>query len=296
MVEPDHRMAEAGQQPLQEGLSAFRPHHVMGVGRMWQKRPRWRRGCKHQAPSENGCGWTLTGVVPVLAWQVSWSDKALTLGIMTPDASPHGPSRIAPVVMAEGSLLATVAGSAREQVLCKTLPDFPFNPDGNRTSVTSYWGLANRTASARAPRALLTFVKGTGALSHRPVIMCSRKCHAKRARGGSLQEITNLRAGVRLARFAHRANRKRHRYDLPDDCSAPPLLPPRSSSAPGQRVDISALVTTFPYPIYAKWADTYKKRPAPASTISPSAPAAASSQIKCQDRDLWRHRRPPESR
>jgi phosphate transport system substrate-binding protein len=44
--------------------------------------------------------------------------------------------------------------------------------------------------------------------------------------------------------------------------------------------DISGAGATFPYPIYAKWADAYKKLTGSVSTISPSGPAAASSRSR----------------
>ena len=44
--------------------------------------------------------------------------------------------------------------------------------------------------------------------------------------------------------------------------------------------DISGAGATFPYPIYAKWADAYKKETGTGSTTSRSARAAASSRSK----------------
>jgi len=49
---------------------------------------------------------------------------------------------------------------------------------------------------------------------------------------------------------------------------------------PAAAVDISGAGATFPYPIYAKWADAYKKETGVGSTINRSAPAAGSSRSK----------------
>ena len=45
-------------------------------------------------------------------------------------------------------------------------------------------------------------------------------------------------------------------------------------------VDISGAGATFPYPVYAKWADAYKKATGVGLTISRSGPAAASSRFR----------------
>ena len=49
---------------------------------------------------------------------------------------------------------------------------------------------------------------------------------------------------------------------------------------PAAAVDISGAGATFPYPIYAKWADTYKKETGVGSTINRSVRAAELSRSK----------------
>ncbi len=87
----------------------------------------------------------------------------------------------------------------------------------------------------------------------------SRKCHANGLGVARRFKRHEAAAGVRLARFAHRANRKRHRYDLPDDVPRRRCCRRARHQHRANAVDISGAGATFPYPIYAKWADTYKK-------------------------------------
>ena len=58
------------------------------------------------------------------------------------------------------------------------------------------------------------------------------------------------------------------------------FLAAAAAYAPAQAANISGAGATFPYPIYAKWADAYKKETGNGLNYSPSAPAAASSRSR----------------
>jgi phosphate transport system substrate-binding protein len=49
--------------------------------------------------------------------------------------------------------------------------------------------------------------------------------------------------------------------------------------APAAAADISGAGATFPYPIYAKWAEVYRKETGIAVKISRSAPVMASGKF-----------------
>ena len=55
-------------------------------------------------------------------------------------------------------------------------------------------------------------------------------------------------------------------------------------------VDISGAGATFPYPIYAKWADAYKKETGIGLNYQSIGSGGGIKQIQDQDRDLRRHR------
>ena len=60
---------------------------------------------------------------------------------------------------------------------------------------------------------------------------------------------------------------------------------------PAAAVDISGAGATFPYPIYAKWADTYKKETGVGLNYQSIGSGGGIKQIEAQYRDLWRNRR-----
>ena len=57
-----------------------------------------------------------------------------------------------------------------------------------------------------------------------------------------------------------------------------------------QAADISGAGATFPYPIYAKWADTYKKDTGIGLNYQSIGSGGGIKQIEGQDRDVRRHR------
>ncbi len=59
--------------------------------------------------------------------------------------------------------------------------------------------------------------------------------------------------------------------------------------------DISGAGATFPYPIYAKWADTYKKDTGDGLNYQSIGSGGGIKQIDRQDRDLRRHRQAARS-
>ena len=59
---------------------------------------------------------------------------------------------------------------------------------------------------------------------------------------------------------------------------------------PAQAADISGAGATFPYPIYAKWADAYKKETGNGLNYQSIGSGGGIKQIKAQDRDVRRRR------
>ena len=57
---------------------------------------------------------------------------------------------------------------------------------------------------------------------------------------------------------------------------------------PAAAVDISGAGATFPYPIYAKWADTYKKETGVGLNYQSIGSGGGIKQIQAEDRDLRR--------
>ncbi len=66
--------------------------------------------------------------------------------------------------------------------------------------------------------------------------------------------------------------------------------------APAAAADISGAGATFPYPIYAKWADAYKKETGIGLNYQSIGSGGGIKQITEQDRDLRRQRRAAEGR
>ena len=58
---------------------------------------------------------------------------------------------------------------------------------------------------------------------------------------------------------------------------------------PAAAVDISGAGATFPYPIYAKWADTYKKETGVGLNYQSIGSGGGIKQIEAQYRYLWRN-------
>ncbi len=66
--------------------------------------------------------------------------------------------------------------------------------------------------------------------------------------------------------------------------------------APATAADISGAGATFPYPIYAKWADAYKKETGDRPELSVDRLRRRHQADPEQDRDVRRHRRAAEGR
>ena len=65
---------------------------------------------------------------------------------------------------------------------------------------------------------------------------------------------------------------------------------------PALAADISGAGATFPYPIYAKWADAYKKETGIGLNYQSIGSGGGIKQIQSQDRDVRRHRRAAQGR
>ena len=59
---------------------------------------------------------------------------------------------------------------------------------------------------------------------------------------------------------------------------------------PAAAVEISGAGATFPYPVYAKWADTYKKETGVGLNYQSIGSGGGIKQIQNKDRDIWRVR------
>ena len=66
--------------------------------------------------------------------------------------------------------------------------------------------------------------------------------------------------------------------------------------ATASALDISGAGATFPYPVYAKWADTYKKESGTALNYQSIGSGGGIKQIKAAHRDLRRQRQAAQGR
>ena len=64
-----------------------------------------------------------------------------------------------------------------------------------------------------------------------------------------------------------------------------------AAAAPAAAADISGAGATFPYPIYAKWADAYKKETGIGLNYQSIGSGGGIKQIEAKTVDLRRHRR-----
>ena len=63
-----------------------------------------------------------------------------------------------------------------------------------------------------------------------------------------------------------------------------------ATALPAAAMDISGAGATFPYPIYAKWADAYKKETGVGLNYQSIGSGGGIKQIEAKDRHLRRHR------